>query len=292
MPLAAMVVGAAAGAPSGPLSDYGINDTFIKDLPAKLQPGSSALFVVVRKATPDKVLPEVSKYGGIVLHASLSNDAEARHPDRPDRGPHERDAALPRQNLRGIGMLDILARNWWAIALRGLFAVLFGVAAFIWPGLTLTVLVLLWGAYALVDGIFALVAAFRAAEIRMTWWPLVINGLLGIAAGVVAFVWPGITVLALLYLIAAWAILTGIAEIVAAVRLRRVISGEWLLGLAGLLSIFVGVILIASPSAGALAVAWMIGAYAVIFGIVLIVLGFRLRGLQHGGGEHARPAHT
>jgi uncharacterized membrane protein HdeD (DUF308 family) len=189
-------------------------------------------------------------------------------------------------------MLDILARNWWAIALRGLFAVLFGVAAFIWPGLTLTVLVILWGAYALVDGVFALVAAFRAAQMKMTWWPLVLNGLLGIAAGVVAFAWPGITALALLYLIAAWAILTGIVEIIAAVRLRHVISGEWLMGLAGLLSILVGVILIVAPGAGALAVVWTIGAYALIFGIVLIALGFRLRGLREGGADHARPAHT
>jgi uncharacterized membrane protein HdeD (DUF308 family) len=189
-------------------------------------------------------------------------------------------------------MLDIIARNWWAIALRGLFAVLFGIAAFVWPGLTLAVLVILWGAYALVDGIFTLVAAFRAAQMKMTWWPLVVEGILGIAAGVVAFAWPAITALALLYLIAAWAILTGIVEIVAAVRLRHVISGEWLMGLAGLLSIVVGVILIAAPGAGALAVVWTIGAYAFVFGIVLIALGFRLRGLQHGGTEYPRHAHT
>jgi uncharacterized membrane protein HdeD (DUF308 family) len=189
-------------------------------------------------------------------------------------------------------MLDILARNWWAIALRGLFAVLFGIAAFVWPGLTLAVLVILWGAYALVDGIFTLVAAFRAAQMKMTWWPLVVEGILGIAAGVVAFAWPAITALALLYLIAAWAILTGLVEIVAAVRLRHVISGEWLMGLAGLLSIIVGVILIAAPGAGALAVVWTIGAYAVVFGIVLIALGFRLRGLQHGDTEHPHHAHT
>jgi uncharacterized membrane protein HdeD (DUF308 family) len=189
-------------------------------------------------------------------------------------------------------MLDILTRNWWAIALRGLFAVLFGIGAFLWPGLTLAVLVILWGAYALVDGIFNLVAAFRAAQSNMTWWPLVLEGVLGIAAGVIAFLWPGITTLALLYLIAAWAILTGIVEIIAAVRLRHVISGEWLMGLAGLLSIILGVFLIAAPGAGALAVVWTIGAYAILFGIVLIALGFRLRGLQHGGLESPRHAHT
>ena len=189
-------------------------------------------------------------------------------------------------------MLDILARNWWAIALRGLFAVLFGIAAFIWPGLTLAVLVILWGAYALVDGIFNLVAAFRAAQMKMTWWPLVLEGILGIAAGVVAFFWPGITALALLFLIAAWAILTGIVEIIAAVRLRHAISGEWLMGLAGVLSILLGIILIVAPGAGAIAVVWTIGAYALIFGIVLIALGFRLRGLQHRGTEYPRHAHT
>jgi uncharacterized membrane protein HdeD (DUF308 family) len=109
---------------------------------------------------------------------------------------------------------------------------------------------------------------------------------------VVAFAWPGITALALLYLIAAWAILTGIVEFIAAVRLRHLISGEWMLGLAGLLSILVGILLFASPGAGALAVIWTIGAYAIVFGIVLIALGFRLRGLQHGAAGHVRPART
>ena len=189
-------------------------------------------------------------------------------------------------------MLDILARNWWAMALRGLFAVLFGVAAFVWPGLTLAVLVILWGAYALVDGIFTLIAAFRAAQMRMTWWPLVVEGILGVAAGVVAFAWPGITALALLYLIAAWAILTGIVEIVAAVRLRDVISGEWMLALTGVLSIVLGVILVAAPGAGALALVWTIGAYAILVGIVLIALGFRLRGMQHHDGLDTPAVHT
>lgn len=177
-------------------------------------------------------------------------------------------------------MLAILARNWWAIALRGLLAVLFGVAAFIWPDLTLAALVILWGAYALVDGIFALVGAARAAEQRMTWWPFVVEGILGIAVGVLTFIWPGLTALALLYLIAIWAILTGVVEIAAAVRLRRVIRREWLLGLAGLASIVFGVILVASLGTGALAVVWLIGTYALIFGVIMIALGFRLRGAR------------
>jgi uncharacterized membrane protein HdeD (DUF308 family) len=169
-----------------------------------------------------------------------------------------------------------LARYWWAVALRGLLAVLFGLAAFFWPGITLVTLVFLFGAYALVDGVFALVSAFRADD----RWPLLFEGVVGIAAGVVAFVWPGITALALLYLIAAWAIITGILEIVAAVRLRKVIENEWLLALGGVASIILGVILVVAPGAGALGLVWAIGAYAILFGIALIALGFRLRGLK------------
>jgi uncharacterized membrane protein HdeD (DUF308 family) len=169
-----------------------------------------------------------------------------------------------------------LARYWWAVALRGLLAVLFGLAAFLWPGITLVSLVLLFGAYALVDGIFAIVAAFRARE----WWPLLLEGVAGIAAGVATFLWPGITALALLYLIAAWAIITGILEIVAAIRLRRVIENEWWLALGGVASIILGVVMVAAPGAGALGLVWAIGAYALLFGVIMIALGFRLRGLR------------
>ena len=177
-------------------------------------------------------------------------------------------------------MLTVLARNWWALALRGLLAVLFGVAAFVWPGITLGALVVLFGAYALVDGVFAIVAAIRAAGREMRWWPLVVEGLVGIGVGVLTFAWPGITALALLYLIAGWAIITGIFEIAAAVRLREVIEGEWLLGLGGVASVLFGVAIALFPGAGALALVWMIGAFAVFFGIVLIGLGLRLRGLR------------
>jgi uncharacterized membrane protein HdeD (DUF308 family) len=170
----------------------------------------------------------------------------------------------------------ILARYWWAVALRGLLAVLFGLVAIFWPGITLVSLVFLFGAYALVDGIVAIVSAFRSGE----WWPLLLEGVVGIAAGVGAFLWPGITALALLYLIAAWAILTGILEIVAAVRLRKVIENEWWLALGGVASIILGVILVAAPGVGALGLVWAIGVYALVFGITLIALGFRLRGLK------------
>lgn len=187
-------------------------------------------------------------------------------------------------------MLDQLARHWWALALRGALAILFGVIAFLLPGITLYVLVLFFGAYALLDGICALVAAFRFGSRDERWWPLVIEGVCGIVAGVLTFLWPSITAVALIYLIAVWAILTGILEIAAAVHLRKVIEGEWLLGLTGVLSVLLGIFLILMPGAGLLAWIWMVGAYALLFGILLLVLAFRLRGLAHPPISHQQPA--
>jgi uncharacterized membrane protein HdeD (DUF308 family) len=177
--------------------------------------------------------------------------------------------------------MQVLARNWWALALRGLFAILFGVAAFAWPSLTLAALVILFGAYALVDGVFALIAAVRAAEAHERWWLFVLEGLAGIIVGIITFVWPGITALVLLYLIAWWALVTGVLEIAAAVRLRRVIRREWTLVLGGLASVVFGLLLLYRPGAGALAVIWLIGIYALVFGVLFLMLGFRLRG--HAG---------
>jgi uncharacterized membrane protein HdeD (DUF308 family) len=185
-----------------------------------------------------------------------------------------------------------LARNWWAVALRGALAVLFGLVAFIWPGITLGALVLLFGAYALVDGIFAFVAAFRAADRGRQWWPFVLEGLVGVAAGVIAVVWPGLTAVTLVYLIAAWAVITGLFEIVAAVRLRREIENEWLLVLAGVLSVLFGLAMFLFPGAGALALVWIIGGYAVVFGVLLIALGLQLRTWQSRGAPEARAADT
>lgn len=179
-------------------------------------------------------------------------------------------------------MMGSLARNWWAVALRGAFAILFGFLAFVWPGVTVGALVILYGAYALADGIFALISAFKAAEAHLRWWPFVWEGLFGIAAGVIAFVYPGITALVLLYIIAFWAILTGIFEISAAVRLRREITGEWALGLAGLASVVFGILLVVFPGAGVLAVIWLLGAYAIAFGLLLLVVAFRLRAMGAG----------
>ncbi|SLM49055.1 conserved membrane protein of unknown function [Nitrospira japonica] len=174
-------------------------------------------------------------------------------------------------------MLDQLSRNWGWIALRGVAAVIFGVLAFAWPGVTLVVLALFFGAYALIDGICALVAAYRGREGSTPVWPLVLIGLLGVAAGIATFLWPEMTALALLMFIAFWALLIGIAQIAAAIRLRKEIDNEWILGTSGALSVLFGVLMIASPGAGALAVAWIIGGYSVAFGLLLIVLSLRLK---------------
>ncbi len=176
-------------------------------------------------------------------------------------------------------MMRVLARNWWALALRGVFAILFAVLSVFWPRITVRILVLLFGAYALVDGIFAVIAAIRAAEHHARWGALLLEGLAGLAVGIATFFWPAVTALALLYFIAAWAIVTGFFEIAAALRLRREIQGEWALILAGILSVFFGVLLLAFPGAGALAVVWLIAVYALAFGILLLLLGFRLRRL-------------
>jgi uncharacterized membrane protein HdeD (DUF308 family) len=176
-------------------------------------------------------------------------------------------------------MLTVYTGSWWALLLRGIVAIAFGVLAFVWPGITLTVLVLLWGAYALVDGAFSVAAGVRAHGENKRWWVLLLEGILGVAAGIVAFVIPGITALVLLLLIAAWAIVTGVFEIVAAIQMRKYIKGEWLLILAGIASVVFGVLLFINPAAGALAVVWLIGAYAIVFGILLIALSLRLHGM-------------
>ncbi len=176
-------------------------------------------------------------------------------------------------------MLSSITRNWWLAALRGALAVVFGVAAFVWPGLTLEVLVLLFGAYAFVDGAVVLSFGLMAAGDHERWWPLVLGGVVGIATGVLTFIYPGATALALVYVIGAWAIITGILEIAAAIRLRKVITNERLMGFGGVLSIIFGVLVIARPGAGALTLVYLFGFYAILAGISQISLGFRLRGL-------------
>ena len=167
-------------------------------------------------------------------------------------------------------MLHLLARHWWALALRGVFAVLFGLLTFLIPGITLLTLVLLFGAYAILDGIFDIVSAVRAPGRH---WPLVLEGVVGIIIGILTFLWPGITTMVLLYLIAFWAIFTGVLEIVAGIRLREVIANEWLLILMGVLSVLFGFLILIFPGAGALAIVIWIGAYALLFGNTLIAVG-------------------
>lgn len=174
--------------------------------------------------------------------------------------------------------LPAVAGNWWTLALRGGVAMLFGLAALVWPGLTLEVLVLLLGAYLLVDGLFAVVAGARSSSATSHRALLLLEGLAGVAAGLVALIWTGLAAVALLYVVAAWAIITGATEVLSAIRLRREIRGEWAMGLSGIISVLFGVALAALPAFGLLALAWLIGVYAVAFGALLMVLAFRVRG--------------
>jgi uncharacterized membrane protein HdeD (DUF308 family) len=178
-----------------------------------------------------------------------------------------------------------LAGNWWALALRGLAAVLFGVACFVWPGLAFSAL--LYGAYALVDGIFAIVAALITREHGAVSRPLLLESFLGIGVGIItflgigvgiiAFLWPGITGLALNSLIAFWALATGIFRIVAGIRLRGSIQGEWLLALSGVLSVVFALLLVIWHPESVVTLAWRIGLYALMLGVLLLALAFRLR---------------
>jgi uncharacterized membrane protein HdeD (DUF308 family) len=176
-------------------------------------------------------------------------------------------------------MLETLTRYWWLVVLRGVFAIMFGVLALAWPRLTLFALVILFGAYALVDGVINLgTAIFGDRPARRGW--LIVEGLAGIAIGVLTFFWPGVTALALLWLIAAWALITGVLEIAAAIRLRKEIRNEWLLALSGVLSVVFGLTLAIWPTSGALAVVVVIGIFATAYGVALVFLGFHLRTLR------------
>lgn len=178
-------------------------------------------------------------------------------------------------------MLASMTRNWWAIALRGVIAVLFGVLALAKPDVTLEALVVLFAFFAIVDGTFALIGGLSLIGSGMAWGGLVFGGLAGIGFGIVTFVWPGLTALTLLYLIAFWAIFTGLMEITTAVQLRKDLPHPVMLSFAGALSILFGLLLVIFPRSGALSVIWLIGIYAIIFGVAFIALGFRLRGVQH-----------
>ena len=180
--------------------------------------------------------------------------------------------------------LPALAGNWWAMLLRGIAAMLFGLAALFWPGPTIFVLIVFFGAYAVVDGIFAIVAGIRGSGGRR--WLLLVEGALGVFAGLIALFWPGMTALVLSYVIAFWAIVTGVLKVVMAISLRREIENEWLMVLSGVLSVLFGVLLAVLPAGvGLLSLVWLIGIYALIFGVVWIVLSFRVRGHPEASGS-------
>ena len=174
-------------------------------------------------------------------------------------------------------LLHTLSRYWWLILLRGIAFIVFGVLAFMWPGLTLVTLVLFYGAFALVDGVLALAHAIMGGgEMGSRWW-LVLVGVAGIAAGIVTFMWPGLTALLLLVFIACWAIVLGVFQIAGAIKLRKEIDNEWTLILSGALSVGFGLVLLAAPGAGAVGLIWVIASYAVVFGVLLVMLAFRLK---------------
>ena len=176
-------------------------------------------------------------------------------------------------------ILETLKRHWWVPVLRGIAAIVFGVIAFAYPGLTLAVLVIFFGAWVLVDGIFRVVGAVADRSSDPEWGFHLIIGIIGIIIGVITFRAPRITALALLIYIAAWALMIGASEIALAIKLRKEIKGEWFLILMGLASIIFAVLLMWNPAPGALALIWLIGSYAIVFGLLAIFFGFKLRSL-------------
>jgi uncharacterized membrane protein HdeD (DUF308 family) len=163
------------------------------------------------------------------------------------------------------------------LLIRGIVGVAIGALAILWPGITLAVLVGIFGFYAILDGITNLMLGLSRREPHTGSWAQAVQGVVGVCAGVLALLWPGVTALVLVLFIGAWAIVTGVLEIIAAVRLRRVISGEWLLALSGCMSVLFGILVFAFPGAGAVSIAWILGVYTVAAGMVLIMLGLRLR---------------
>jgi uncharacterized membrane protein HdeD (DUF308 family) len=185
---------------------------------------------------------------------------------------------MGRQPGMGLGsaMARALAKNWWMLLLRGIAAIIFGILALAWPGLTLLTLIMFYGVFVLVDGVLAIAAAITGGAPAPRWW-LAIVGLLGIAAGALTFMMPGLTAVVLLYFIAGWAIATGVFQVIGAIRLRKEIDNEWFLILGGIVSVLFGVAMMAAPGAGALALVWVIGIYAVFMGAMLVALSFRLK---------------
>ena len=188
-------------------------------------------------------------------------------------------------NTANRPLASILSAAWWVLLLRGLLAIAFGVLTWVQPGISLAALVLLFGVYAIADGVLGVWTAFSGRKDNAHWWVILLWGLVSVAIGVFTFVAPGVTAMALLYYIAIWAIIIGVLQIVAAIRLRAEIQGEWLLGLAGLAALAFGVFLFVRPGAGALTVLWFIASYAVLAGVLLVFLAFRMRRLRSTIGQ-------
>lgn len=174
-------------------------------------------------------------------------------------------------------MLLMYGKYWWSFVIRGILATLFGLIAVALPGITLEVLTLLLAAFLVADGILSFAASFQGRQMGVTWGYLLCEGLAGIFIGLFTLVWPSITVLAVILTIGLWALITGVFELLAAVKLRDEIEGEWLLGLGGVLSILFSVLLFVNPGMGAVAIVWMIAGYGILFGVSLIFLGLRLK---------------
>jgi uncharacterized membrane protein HdeD (DUF308 family) len=172
---------------------------------------------------------------------------------------------------------SLLGQSAWPLFVRGAAALLFGLAALLWPGIALSGLIFLFGIYAFLDGFFALASAFRMANRHASWIPMLLEGVVGVAVGVIAFRTPGLAAVGLVYVVAAWAIVTGSLEIIAAIELRKSIVGEWALGLTGIISVAFGWLLLAEPMAGVAVLVWIIGIYACLFGVLMLYLGVQLR---------------
>jgi uncharacterized membrane protein HdeD (DUF308 family) len=182
---------------------------------------------------------------------------------------------------------NALTRNWRLVVLRGVLAILLGLAAFVWPSITWIVMVMMFGIYTLMDGLVALGTGLSRTTDSPRWWGFFGEGLISIGVAVVALIWPELTAFIIIFLIAGLAVFTGILEIVAAIRLRHEINNEWLLALGGMISIVLGVLLFIQPVAGGIAIIWTVAAYAMIFGVLLIALGFRLKNQSAPGSRQA-----
>jgi uncharacterized membrane protein HdeD (DUF308 family) len=192
---------------------------------------------------------------------------------------------------------ELASRTYQAFIVRGILAVLFGLLIFFMPGMALLTLIYLFGVYAIIEGVLNIAAAVRKTRARQEpWWVLLLAGVVSVIAGLLAFFMPGVTALALLYVIAAWSVVSGVLHIAAAIRIRKQVTGEWMLALSGVLSVVFGVLLVAVPGAGALAVVLWIGAYAFVIGVLQIALGIKLRRRVRGDGREpgfptAAPSH-